>query len=324
MSTKLKWQIIKPSTHNFIKEARKLDEYSLFDLLHGYIYARWPFLYIAIGTGEHQLTRIIKPIIGGLTKILNYLPSNNGYQQKLILSEDRITFADTYHGKVVPLESARQLVSIQEDICITNLEHIIPYKRAKDIIVQNPDHIVVLECPCRTARPDPCLPLDVCLIIGEPFAGFVLEHHPHKARSIDPNEAAQILQEEHQRGHVHHAFFKDAMFGRFYAICNCCSCCCGAMEAHRNGTPMLASSGYTAHLDDGNCIGCNSCEELCQFNAIHVINGLAEINEDKCMGCGVCVDHCDQAALTLHRNYSKGEPLIIRELVGAKTEFIQY
>ena len=36
------------------------------------------------------------------------------------------------------------------------------------------------------------------------------------------------------------------MLGRFYAICNCCKCCCGAMQAHLNGVPMLASSGYVA------------------------------------------------------------------------------
>lgn len=96
------------------------------------------------------------------------------------------------------------------------------------------------------------------------------------------------------------------------------------MQAQRNGTPMLASSGYTAHLDEEKCIGCNSCEDICQFSAIQVESGIAEINEDECMGCGVCVDNCDQAALTLQRNYLKGEPLIIRELVGAETEFIQY
>ena len=36
-------------------------------------------------------------------------------------------------------------------------------------------------------------------------------------------------------------YYKDAMLGRFYAICNCCSCCCGAMQAHQHGTPMPAS-----------------------------------------------------------------------------------
>jgi hypothetical protein len=26
-------------------------------------------------------------------------------------------------------------------------------------------------------------------------------------------------------------YYKDAMLGRFYATCNCCSYCCGAMQA---------------------------------------------------------------------------------------------
>ena len=60
----------------------------------------------------------------------------------------------------------------------------------------------------------------------------------------------------HKRGHVSHAFFKEAVLGRYYAICNCCSCCCGAMQAHREGVPMLASSGYLAALEADNCLHC--------------------------------------------------------------------
>ena len=66
--------------------------------------------------------------------------------------------ADTYHGKAVPLETAKTLVMVQENIKIPDLEQVIPYKRARSIIMQNPDHIVVLECPCRAARANPCLP----------------------------------------------------------------------------------------------------------------------------------------------------------------------
>jgi ferredoxin len=122
--------------------------------------------------------------------------------------------------------------------------------------------------------------LDVCLVIGEPFAGFVIEHHPERARWITQGEAVEILEAEHERGHVHHAFFKDAMLERFYAICNCCSCCCGAMQAHRNGTPMLASSGYVAQVDNTLCIGCGDCEEYCQFHSISVQDGFSFVDEE--------------------------------------------
>ena len=146
-------------------------------------------------------------------------------------------------GSVPPL-AASKLVTVQQDVTLTDLEHVIPYSRARDIVLRNPDHIVVLDCPCRVGRADPCLPLDVCLIVGEPFASFVSEHHPGRSRWITQDEAVEILWAEQERGHVSHAFFKDAMLGRFYAICNCCSCCCGAMQYHHQGIPMLASSGF--------------------------------------------------------------------------------
>jgi len=72
--------------------------------------------------------------------------------------------------------------------------------------------------------------------------------------------------------------YKDAMLNRFYAICNCCSCCCGAMNAWHNGTPMLASSGYVAHVEADLCAGCGQCADYCQFAAITVEEGIAAVD----------------------------------------------
>jgi Pyruvate/2-oxoacid:ferredoxin oxidoreductase delta subunit len=227
------------------------------------------------------------------------------------------TFAETYHGKVVPLEAAKQLVTVKEDVCIENLEQIIPYGQAKDIVLKNPGHIVALECPCRAAKANACQPSDVCLIVGEPFASFVKEHHPSRSQWIDSEGAIEILQAEEERGHVHHAFFKDAMLGRFYAICNCCACCCGAMGAQRRGTPMLASSGFVSTVDEDMCIGCGDCNDYCQFFALSVNNGYATIDQSICMGCGVCVTHCPQDALSLVHEPAKGEPLEIMRLLNS-------
>lgn len=307
MQSKRRASPIRPSTRAFAREARRTPGYSLLDWLHGYVYARWPYLYIGIGTGEHPLARIIRPPVR-LAGWLFTPRSDNG--------RDPVTFADTYHGKVVPLEAATQLVTVEEEITLTDLEHLIPYALARDIVLQNPDHIVVLECPCRAARPNPCQPLDVCLIVGEPFASFVMEHHPRRARWISQGEAVEILHAEQERGHVHHAFFKDAMLGRFYAICNCCACCCGAMQAHQHGTPMLASSGYVAQVDAELCAACGSCADCCQFAAISVDDGLARIDAAACMGCGVCVAHCPQEAISLLHEPAKGEPLEIQKLIA--------
>jgi ferredoxin len=295
----------RPSTVAFTREARRIPGFSFFNWVHGYVYARWPYLYIGIGTGEHPLARLFGPPVRWLVQ---------RFPPRQADGLDRVTFADTYHGKVVPLDAATQLVTVDEEIELRNLEKVIPYALARDIVFRNPDHIVVLDCPCRASRPNPCLPLDVCLIIGEPFAGFIAEHHPKRSRWITSEEAVEILRAEDERGHVHHAFFKDAMLGRFYAICNCCACCCGAMQAHQNGTPMLASSGYVSRVDADLCVGCGICADACQFGALSVQDGTAIVDVAACMGCGVCVTRCTEGAVALTRDPSRGEPLEIREL----------
>ncbi|NIO71675.1 MAG: 4Fe-4S dicluster domain-containing protein [Anaerolineae bacterium] len=300
--------LVRPSTRAFAREARRTPGFSFFDWLHGYVYGRWPYLYIGIGTGEHPLARVFGPLVRWLVRLFPPRSSDD---------PDHITFADTYHGKVVPLEAAKQLVTVEEEISLTNLEQVLPYALARDIVLQNPDHIVVLECPCRASRPNPCQPLDVCLVVGEPFASFVAEHHPHRSRWITPEEAVEILCAEHERGHVHHAFFKDAMLGRFYAICNCCACCCGAMHAWRHGTPMLASSGYVSRVAADLCVGCGICADFCQFGALSVSDGLVAVDTTACMGCGVCVSKCPEGALSLVRDPTKGEPLEIRALIAS-------
>jgi len=307
--------LIRPSTRAFLAAARRTPGYSAFDWLHGYIYGRWIYTYIGIGTGGH-------PIAGPLKRLVLTAGRLRGSGRTQAEDAPRTAFADTYHGKVVTLEAARQLVSVGRDVELHDLEHVIPYALARDIVLRDPDHIVALECPCRASRPNPCLPLDVCLVVGEPFADFVIEHHAGRARRITPAEAADILRQEHDRGHVHHAFFKDAMLGRFYAICNCCSCCCGAMGAHRNGVPMLASSGYACHAAPDLCIGCGVCESSCPFGALALADGSMAVDRALCMGCGVCVDRCPQGALGLTRDPSASLPLELDRLLAPAPELI--
>lgn len=300
---------MKASTLEFLQAARKAPGFSFIDFLHGYIYIRWPYFYIGVGTGEHRLARLLQPCGQSILKLFS------DHQAAKHLKAP-VTFADTYHGKVLPLEEARRLVTLDEPVAARDLEQVVPYARAREIVLRNPDHIVVLDCPCRLVRENPCKPLDVCLIVGEPFAGFVAEHHPHRSRWITQEEAVEVLRAEHTRGHVHHAFFKDAMLGRFYAICNCCACCCGAMQAFRNGVPMLASSGYVSRMETARCEGCGECVAGCQFRAITLVEGKAVVDEAQCMGCGVCVSKCETGAHSLVRDPRRGAPLEARELVG--------
>lgn len=283
------------------------------DFIHGYIYSRWTFFYIGFAKGDHPLAKKLAPISAFISRIFPSKKSSSS-QHGIDLASN--TIADGYHGKAVPLKTARELIMIQEPIQKPDLEHVIPYTKARAIILENPDHLVALNCPCRSGKENHCTPIDVCLIVGEPFASFIHEHQPEKSRWITREEAIQILEEEDARGHVHHAFFKDAMLGRYYAICNCCSCCCGAMMAHQNNIPMLASSGYIAVVDSEICQNCGTCHEFCQFSALGFNeNYYTAVNYDLCMGCGVCVSKCPEDAIQLSLEPSKGIPLDVENLV---------
>ena len=300
----------KASTRSFFAEWKSSAGLSLFDLMHGYVYLRWPYFYIANALGRHPLSRVMAAVYAVVTRLVHWRGTKPGSG-----SGGPSPLANGYHGKVVPLEGARKLVNVKHDLTVRNLEQVLPYPVAKDIVLRHPDHLAVLQCPCRSAREHPCRPLDVCLIVGEPFAGFVLEHHPKKSRRIDADEAVAILEAEDRRGHVHHAFFKDAMLGRFYAICNCCRCCCGAMQAHRHGIPMLASSGFVAEVDRLRCVACGSCAKFCQFEAVRYVDGRKIVDEARCLGCGVCVPKCTRGAIHLRRDPARGTPLEIEPLV---------
>jgi heterodisulfide reductase subunit A-like polyferredoxin len=91
------------------------------------------------------------------------------------------------------------------------------------------------------------------------------------------------------------------------------------MQAHRNGTPMLASSGYVSRVDADLCVGCGVCVDFCQFGALSVEDGTVAVAAAACMGCGVCVSQCAQGALALARDPARGEPLEIQSLTARLT-----
>lgn len=274
------------STYRYFSEAG----FSL-KSLHGYVYGRWTNTYV-------------KALFGSMPDKPN---------ERSIAAARKL--AETYHSKVLTHDNARQVVLLNKDIPLTDLEQVVPYPVARNIVLKGPPDIVVFECPCRHARLSHCTPAQVCMIVGKPMTDFVLEHQPAKARRLTQQEALDLLEAEHARGHVHSAWFKDAMMDRFYAICNCCKCCCGGIAGMRRGFAMMTSSGYAASIDRSLCADCGDCAEACPFEALHSNGGGVELDWDKCMGCGVCEAMCQTGAITLARDERKGVPMDVRTLV---------
>ncbi len=50
---------------------------------------------------------------------------------------------------------------------------------------------------------------------------------------------------------------------------------------------------------DYGCLGFGTCEKVCPFDAIHVVNGVAVVDEEKCKACSKCVDACPRHIIAL-------------------------
>ena len=281
------WYPFRRSTWRFMRQAG-LKRIFNGSALHGYVYGRWVKEYINL--------------------LIHHILPRLGPDRKKWL-------AGHYHGKVLVPDQAEAIITLNKDIALQDLEQIIPYPTARDLVLKGPPDIAVFQCGCRQNRTNPCQPIQVCMVIGQPFVDFVLEHHPKSSRHLTQSEALELLKQEHERGHLHSAWFKDVLLNRFYAICNCCKCCCGGIEAMvKYGAPMMVSSGYIAKLDETNCTVCGTCVDVCPFSALS-LNETLKVNWKKCMGCGVCVGQCPSEAMSLVRDEKKGIPLDVRLLV---------
>ncbi len=263
-------------------------------ILHGYFYSRWPRLYVWLGG----------------RKVAPHLGQRGGrWLEK------------HYHGKVVPTELAKSLITVNQDVDLRSIEHVIPFPIARDLVLSGPPDIAVIDCPCRLTSEHPCEPIRVCMVVGQPFVDFMLEHHPNSSERLTTEQALELLEAEHQRGHIHTAYFKDAAADRFYAICNCCKCCCGGIDVmNKYGINMIIPSGFVARVDETLCLGCGTCAETCAFGGMSVIDGIAALNWDNCVGCGACEATCPAGAIILARDEAKGIPLDINALLAESKE----
>ncbi len=47
------------------------------------------------------------------------------------------------------------------------------------------------------------------------------------------------------------------------------------------------------------CQGCGTCVDVCEFDAIHVVNGVAIVDEEKCTACKKCIKVCPKNIISL-------------------------
>ena len=141
-------------------------------------------------------------------------------------------------------------------------------------------------------------PLETCLTFDN--VARSLSEHGGYSRLIDKKEAKDILQMSYEYNLVqmgenvreHPAF-----------MCNCCGCCCEALQAAKKFSPMqpIATTNFLPKIKEDDCISCGKCARVCPVLAISMKEKKPVIDESICLGCGICARNCPKKAVRLER-----------------------
>ena len=218
---------------------------------------------------------------------------------------------DTFAREVFSSETVmgRALVN-ENELAGDPLPEVLDWERATALI-DEAEEIAVSFCYCRHKAEhlgkDCDAPKEVCLSLD---AGATFVARRKFGRLIDRQEAQEILARSREQGLVQIA---DNVRNRPTYICNCCSCCCGQLDAiNQFDLPAVVPSGFAPDLDEGLCNSCSRCARVCPVGAISMTPVRAstqrkrsmrpEIDEDRCIGCGVCAHSCRVDALEMERS----------------------
>lgn len=202
------------------------------------------------------------------------------------------------------LDTKLARVLVQEPVLLTEkANHILDYERATHII-EEAQYIGVGLCYCRHKNHHlgkACelnAPMETCMTFDN-VARSLAEHGGY-SRLISKEEAKDILQMAYGYNLVqigenvreHPAF-----------MCNCCGCCCEALQAARRFSPMqpIATTNYIPKVNLQDCISCGKCSRVCPVLAISMKDKKPVIDESICLGCGVCARNCPKKTITLQR-----------------------
>lgn len=202
------------------------------------------------------------------------------------------------------LDTKLARVLVQEPVLLTEkANHILDYERATHII-EDAQYIGVGLCYCRHKNyhlGKACelnAPMETCMTFDN-VARSLAEHGGY-SRLISKEEAKDILQMAYGYNLVqigenvreHPAF-----------MCNCCGCCCEALQAARRFSPMqpIATTNFIPKVDLQDCISCGKCSRVCPVLAISMKDKKPVIDESICLGCGVCARNCPKKTITLQR-----------------------
>jgi len=197
-----------------------------------------------------------------------------------------------------------QMRTVPINAAITHENNIMSYDNAREILENVKGPYAVAPCVCVQSRELIGIKckhdmIERCMVNSQNYLDR------GDAREISKAEAFEILQKAEENGLViQPGNTKDA--GGF---CLCCGCCCGILLNGKllEKPDQLFASNFFSEVNEEECTGCRTCEEVCPMDAI-VINEVSHIIRERCIGCGVCVSKCPSGAIHLRDKEKKIVP----------------
>ncbi len=244
--------------------------------------------FLAIGMFEYQVNRLTKEFY-----------------------EDFELYMDEAFRDEVASTKINQIRTIPVEKSLTP-EHIVATYDQLRKIIENDEitngKIAVTNCVCRQGKDllgEPCKRTnmrELCFTFDT-----AADHGVEKsyARYISKEEALKILDKAQEDGLIIQP--GNAKTPAF--ICCCCGCCCDMItNIKKLERPWdLYHTNYFAEVDEELCVGCGTCVDRCQLDAI-TLEDLAKIDQNLCIGCGNCVVSCSEEAISLKKKHVEEKP----------------
>lgn len=165
--------------------------------------------------------------------------------------------------------------------------------------IDEAEKIAAVECPCRLSQKKCDHTVECCLLFDR---GAELALRRGSGKELTKEETKELVRSCVQEGLIPSGGNR----AKLTNLCLCCTDCCLTHVPHlSHGYPMLLPSRYLSVPDTQTCTGCQTCVEMCPYEAIGMekVAGSkklkATVDPEKCYGCGVCVPNCPAGALEL-------------------------